>query len=147
MSKTLYRTVYISHSTIPDNLLKTQLDDIKHTSSKNNLGRKISGQLVHCHHTFIQILEGEEQSLKTLLSKIEQDSRHCGMQVIFSAAIDVREYPDWQQMEVITDEARLAKFGQYIQSIAALPLNTISSTQVQNILFQLSAINKEKLIK
>ena len=142
MPNNLYRIVYISHSTINDKELAAQLENIQQGSSTRNAKQKISGQLIYCEHLFIQTLEGQSDALNSLIETIKQDKRHTGFKVIFSGKVCERDHPDWSQMQVITDTTKLAQFKKYIESIAALPQNTMAASQTKDILYLLSSFNQ-----
>lgn len=142
MLSRLYRIVYISHSTIKDEHVETQLTDIQQGSSTRNAMLQISGQLIYCERLFIQTLEGQTNVLNTVIDKIKQDPRHSGFKVIFSGNITNRDHPDWSQMQVVTDTTKLAQFKKYIKNIAALPLNTITGSQTKDLLKLLTSFNQ-----
>ena len=142
MSSELYRIVYISHSTIQDEFLDTQLADIQQGSSQRNAARQISGQLIYCEKLFIQTLEGDRDTVNLVIEKIKQDTRHNGFKVVFYGKVAQRDHGDWSQMQVITDTSRQEQFTKYIKSIAYLPLNTITAEQTKDIIRLLTSFNQ-----
>ncbi len=52
--------------------------------SKNNNDLQITGILLHSMGNFFQVLEGEEESLKVLFKKIENDARHSEIFTIYN---------------------------------------------------------------
>lgn len=45
---------------------------------------------------FIQVLEGEERTVKTLGTRIKADPRHRNVTVLFEGKADARAFGDWQ---------------------------------------------------
>ena len=62
--------------------------------SNDQLG--ITGLLLHREDSFFQIIEGDQQSVETLFSKIGSDSRHTRVEVMFRGEAKGREFPDWK---------------------------------------------------
>jgi hypothetical protein len=125
----LHRIVYISYSLIKPSDLKSSLQNISEIASSRNKLKHISGQLIAIHGYFIQLLEGEFTELNELMNKINQDSRHSGIQVIYDSPISQRLLSDWSQMEVITDPRLVAPLNKCIEGIASLPVNTVISEE------------------
>ena len=61
----------------------------------NNARLGITGMLLYCNHTFVQILEGEEDIVNALLETIKRDARHQNVRLLSRKPIDRREYSDW----------------------------------------------------
>lgn len=84
---------YISSATkamSPDDL-----EEILRVSRENNARLGITGMLLYCNKTFIQIMEGEETAVNALLDKIKRDPRHTDFQILKRKTIERREYADW----------------------------------------------------
>ncbi len=56
----------------------------------------ITGLLLHREDSFFQIIEGDQASVEALFQKIESDSRHTRVEVMFRGASQGREFPDWK---------------------------------------------------
>lgn len=69
-------------------------------SQRNNARRNITGVMLHYDTTFLQVLEGNEQTVRNLLDTIGRDPRHMGMDIIFTRAAHRRVFRDWS-MEMI----------------------------------------------
>jgi uncharacterized membrane protein (DUF373 family) len=89
----MIQIAYISSATEP--MSKQALLHLLKNCRENNAGRGVTGMLLYCNGTFLQVLEGEERVIDELLDIIERDPRHTGMQVIQRKAIKQREYSDW----------------------------------------------------
>ena len=73
MQSQLKRVVYVSEKTDASD---TTLKDIIASSKKNNPEEDITGCLLSGSNSFLQLLEGPEDFVDTLYSKIRKDNRH-----------------------------------------------------------------------
>jgi hypothetical protein len=71
------------------------LDDIVKKSKINNPEHGITGLLFYHNQRFIQVLEGEKDSLEGLMSILEKDNRHKNIQRILDQPIKKRGFRDW----------------------------------------------------
>ena len=72
-----------------------ELTDILAISNINNSRDNITGLLLYSEGNFIQLLEGEEQGVKSTYERISKDQRHKGITPIASGFIDKRNFPKW----------------------------------------------------
>ncbi len=56
----------------------------------------ITGLLLHREDSFFQIIEGDQDRVESLFQKIESDSRHTRVEVMFRGDTNGREFPDWK---------------------------------------------------
>lgn len=89
----MYFIVYASSATTL--FSKDELLRLLATSRKNNERLGITGMLLYKDGNFMQVLEGEEQTVRTLHNKIKNDPRHRGMLTILQGESNQREYPEW----------------------------------------------------
>lgn len=89
----MYSLVYVSTAVIPFSNL--QLIELLKKSRENNDGLGITGMLLYKDGNFMQVLEGEEDSVFSLKAKIAADSRHRDMMILLSGPVRRREFPDW----------------------------------------------------
>jgi len=72
-------------------------------SRNEHLG--ITGKLLHCEDTFIQLLEGIEVAVKEVYKSISDDERLIAVKMITTGKSDERYYQDWSMaFEDITIE-------------------------------------------
>lgn len=91
-----YHLVYTSSATIPFN--NEDLLTLLRSSRERNHERSITGMLVYIEGNFIEVLEGEEKTVKSLFDKINNDSRHHDITVLFEETFDLghqRSFPEW----------------------------------------------------
>ncbi|MEQ8240260.1 MAG: BLUF domain-containing protein, partial [Cyclobacteriaceae bacterium] len=70
----IYYLLYVSHT---DNTFSQgELELLLNESRTNNKKFEITGMLIYLKNQFIQILEGEKETVLNLYHKITQDQRH-----------------------------------------------------------------------
>ncbi|MEQ8481677.1 MAG: BLUF domain-containing protein [Hoeflea sp.] len=96
------------------------LDDILRTSRKNNQHNGITGMLLWADGVFIQILEGEPDRVRRLVSRIQGDPRHCYFMVMHEQTTDERLFSDWSMGFKKLDPQRASDSDVFALSKAAL---------------------------
>lgn len=90
----LYNLIYRSQAAFPlnDEALTRLLMDCRLKNSQKN----ISGILLYGYGFFIQMLEGNEQDVRSLFyEKIMHDTRHYGVKILNEGPSYKRLYPEW----------------------------------------------------
>ena len=95
---------YLYISTAPP-LGREAVDAILATSARNNPARGITGLLLFNGRNFLQLLEGDESEIATLMERINADARHSGVSVLDRRGIDARTCPDWAMKRVLIAES------------------------------------------
>ena len=93
MENELYQIIYASVATraIPEEELVTLL---KLARDKNTrLG--ITGILLHCDESFIQVLEGPKDRVMEMFGDIQKDTRHNRVVILFEGPITNRNFSQW----------------------------------------------------
>lgn len=121
----LFSLVYISASSLlMDN---AELDEILAKSRQNNTQLGITGMLLYYEGAFMQVLEGNEETVRTLYARISQDARHHHLIVLLEEYIPERTFPDWSMgyhrinpdeathLEGFTSFAEANQFLEYFQ--------------------------------
>ena len=62
----------------------------------NNKLSDVTGLLVFVDGTFLQVLEGEESTVKDLMEKISEDTRHRDIKVILGSNVERRTFSNWE---------------------------------------------------
>jgi len=88
-----YCIVYLSTAT--SSLSQAELTQLLQRSQRNNHQSRITGLLLYCNGSIIQVLEGEEQKVKALYEMICQDHRHKQIIKLYSQPIEHRSFSDW----------------------------------------------------
>ena len=98
----LYELSYESVSR-PD-ISTSVIDGILETSRENNAALNVTGCLISYNGRFIQLLEGEKQTVKDLYEKIRRDKRHNDVRLIGENIAKERTFPKWGMAYFPIDE-------------------------------------------
>jgi hypothetical protein len=93
------------NSSIGDAQLKPLLEQ----AQEKNKALGITGILIDYDQTFLQYIEGENDSITELFSRIKSDSRHHSVELQFEGSIEKRLFPDWSMALQIVDEELFSK--------------------------------------
>jgi hypothetical protein len=100
------------------------------SARRNNEKLGLTGLLLYCNQSFLQVLEGEAEVIDALYQKIEGDPRHQKLRLLLRAPIDVRKYPAWSMGFDHVDEDRLIETMPGYQPATQYPL--VSADLVRN---------------
>jgi len=120
-----YCIVYLSSST---GLLSQQaLARILEQSQQNNRALGVTGLLVYCNGSIIQVLEGPEEQVKILYQTISRDNRHNQLIKLYSQPIESRSFSDWSMAYRTVSASEFSRFNQLIDNA-----RSVSPLQKQN---------------
>jgi diguanylate cyclase (GGDEF)-like protein/PAS domain S-box-containing protein len=89
----LHYLIYVSRSTRL--LSKEELVALKENSVRFNAANGITGYLVYRDGCFMQMLEGNRDTLKTLIERIGRDPRHADLRIVAEGKAWRRMFPRW----------------------------------------------------
>lgn len=72
-----------------------ELIDLLKVSRDKNKKHDVTGMLLYCEGTFMQVLEGDKNSIAMIYKTIELDSRHKNVIKLTSGTLKARNFPDW----------------------------------------------------
>ncbi len=90
---TIFTAAYLSEACHP--FSDSDLENLLDISWKNNRLSGVTGVLLYASGQFLQILEGDEQSVSRLLRHIENDPRHTRFRMVGTLNAQKRAFPDW----------------------------------------------------
>ena len=85
----------------PD-ITQKQVEALAIHSARNNSAHNVTGLLAYNTRSFIQLLEGDEATVRDIMGRIEVDDRHSGVTIIRREERPERECPDWSMQSLIT---------------------------------------------
>jgi len=88
---------------------------ILNQSSQNNTRLHVTGMLIYFEGTFIQVLEGAEDVVYSLLDKISKDARHKDVTVVHDEPIQEREFGAWEMAFRAIDDKQLKATEAFIE--------------------------------
>lgn len=86
------RVIYISEHKDYSN---QNLKNIIETSQKNNPSRDVTGCLISGTNTYLQLLEGPDNSVDELYTKIKTDNRHENIEKLVEEDVETRLFKSW----------------------------------------------------
>jgi hypothetical protein len=91
----LIELLYCSVS-VPSKLTHVDLDYILASARRRNVAEKITGLLLYYRGEFVQILEGEKESVINMYEKnIGTDPRHTALNKVHQNTISHRSFSEW----------------------------------------------------
>ncbi|MDG0816810.1 BLUF domain-containing protein [Bdellovibrio svalbardensis] len=93
MPKPIFQLVYLSHAV--EDISYTDIRDILDVSRAHNAKEDITGVLIYREGYFLQVLEGNKESVLKLVAKIKDDDRNFKLRVLLEADSPVRLFADW----------------------------------------------------
>lgn len=108
--------MYVSSAT--PILDEAELKKILNAAQTNNTKNTITGILLHSDGNLLQLIEGPESKVEALFAKIEQDTRHTQLMVLFRKRIEQRDFPNFKMgFRSATPEQLLAQFPAYTEIV------------------------------
>ena len=88
----LFHVIYVSSAV--KLYSRAELHDLLAVCVRNNSRTEVTGMLLYKEGNFMQVLEGEETTVRRLQKTIENDRRHRVMELL-SGILPERNFPTW----------------------------------------------------
>ena len=89
----LFRMAYVS--TASKLFDPAELRDMLKEANERNKKSGVTGMLLYKDGQFMQVLEGEAESVISTFSRISKDQRHHGIMVLVKGAVQERRFANW----------------------------------------------------
>ncbi|MEO8451935.1 MAG: BLUF domain-containing protein [Gemmatimonadota bacterium] len=89
----MFVLVYVSSAHRP--FSPSELVDLLAKCHRNNAKLGITGILLYKDGNFMQALEGDEEAVRMLHTRIGDDPRHKGLFTLLQGPLAERQFPDW----------------------------------------------------
>ena len=89
----LHRLIYCSQSTRA--LSALDLTELLNASRERNGVLDVTGMLLYCEESFLQLVEGPKADVDTVWASIQRDPRHGQLRVLEYLGVDRRRFDDW----------------------------------------------------
>ena len=137
------RIMYCSQAThdFSSDELVALLELARHENEKVGL----SGMLLYCSQSFLQVLEGEPEALSATYARILADGRHTALRQLMHADVPAPLFPDWTMGFEHVDDEDLAEELDGFTAATDYPLvnpDLITNAGVAQTLFGLYARNR-----
>ncbi|MEX8056936.1 BLUF domain-containing protein [Microbacterium sp. 16-032] len=93
MSSDLVSISYVSAAAEPFD--DDRLHDLLAQSRRSNHEHDLTGMLLYRRGRFFQVLEGPQDAVDELMTKIRRDPRHTDVRVLLTEHIDDRRFTEW----------------------------------------------------
>jgi len=137
------RIIYCSQAAYdfgPDELV-----DLLESARALNGRAGLSGMLLYCSQSFLQMLEGEAEAMESTYARIMADGRHLNLRLLMDAEVAAPMFPDWSMGFDHVDDEDLAEELDGFTPATTYPLlnpDLITNAGVAQTLLTLYAKNK-----
>ncbi len=131
----MYHLVYASSAAYL--FSPSELTDLLTVSRRNNTSLGVTGLLLYKDGNFMQVLEGERETIESLYQKIEADRRHHGCLLLLKGETEKRQFADWAMAFRDLNSARVQDvegYSTFLDSARADPAAPVDPTRVQRLL-------------
>tara|TARA_R100001369_G_scaffold91925_1_gene134804 strand:- start:210 stop:608 length:399 start_codon:yes stop_codon:yes gene_type:complete len=109
----VYTICYISSES--SDLKENQLEEVFSTTKINNGSEDITGMLLYYYGNFLQVLEGEKETLLNLFENIKKDKRHKNIITIFNKQNEHRIFEGYKSgFSIIKTKSDLKNLKKYL---------------------------------
>jgi hypothetical protein len=101
------RIIYSSQAT--HDLGPQELTELLSAARDLNQRVGLTGMLLYCSQSFLQVLEGEPRALQETYLRIGADDRHTNLRLLMDAVVAAPLFPDWSMGFDHVDDEELAE--------------------------------------
>ena len=137
------RLIYCSQAT--HDFGPEELVELLEQARGRNMGDGLSGMLLYCSQSFLQMLEGDDEAVDATYARVEADDRHTNVRLLMNAQVATRLFPDWSMGFEHVDEDEIAEELPGYTPATQYPLlnpDLITNAGVAQTLLSLYAKNK-----
>jgi len=139
----MQRIIYSSQAT--QDLSPDELVDLLRVARQHNEGADVSGMLLYCSQSFLQVLEGDKAVLRATYARINGDARHTNLRLLMDAEVTTQLFPDWSMGFDHVEEDEIAASVEGYTPATLYPLvnpDLITNGKVAETLLTLYAKNR-----
>ena len=108
----MHHIIYLSEATVP--FEESHLEQLLAKSRAFNAQHSVTGILLYGNEQFLQVLEGEEATVRTLYAHIRRDARHRDVTTYDDKAVSQRSFSDWRMAFQPLVPKELLSFASYL---------------------------------
>ncbi len=94
----LWMALYVSQASLE--LTPAELTALVTRAQVRNALAGLTGGLMCYRGRFMQVLEGDRDAVRQCLQRIEEDTRHHGMTVVYNGPLTSRRFGEWTMREI-----------------------------------------------
>lgn len=114
MIDSIRQILYISKAVQP--ISDTELHDIASQARVKNKRNGITGALLFTEDSFIQVIEGDYESIERLLVDIRADKRHRDITILMDRKVRSRDFKNWSMGMIRSSDVKTANDVKEIHS-------------------------------
>ena len=100
-----------------DSLSSSNLEDLFQFVVETNTTLNISGVLLHNNNFFLQVLEGDKDSIQDLFAKIRRDQRHHELLLILNQKVENRIFNNYEAtFSVLKSREDIERLNNYLST-------------------------------
>lgn len=105
----LYQVIYssVASAVMPKSKLYRILTEARSSNQRN----EITGVLVFAEGRFLQVVEGEKESVANIMMRISLDPRHEDVRILHEGIIESRSFPNWLMAYLTSNAKELANWA------------------------------------
>ena len=137
------RIIYCSQAT--SDMGADDLVEMLGSARRNNEAAGLSGMLLYCSQSFLQVLDGTPAALASVYARIAADRRHTRIRLLLEGEVSVPLFPDWTMgFEHVDDESLAEHVAGFIPATGYPLVNPdlISNAGIAVTLLKLYAKNR-----
>ncbi|WCT13206.1 BLUF domain-containing protein [Mucilaginibacter jinjuensis] len=104
--------IYMSSAT--QLMSNDELLELLKVSRENNTKKNLTGMLLYGEGAFVQVLEGEDETVDSTYDIIKADPRHKSIIQIISGKLEKRNFPEWSMGFKAVDRKIAEEFTGFI---------------------------------
>ena len=109
---------------------EADFDELLSQARERNESLEITGKLIYCEGTFIQVLDGSEKNVMDVYASIKTDKRLIATKVVTTGTVEQRYFKDWDmdfdQISLATinelEKCTLPNVTEYLSNAPAIKL-------------------------
>ena len=102
-----------------------EVEALANNAAKRNAEHNVTGMLAYNSRSFMQLLEGDSDDVRTIMEIIEADDRHCAITYIRQDERESRECLDWSMRSLTTPMTGAGSAETFLNSLPkAMELDT-----------------------
>ena len=111
-SQPVFQLMYRSRNRLPAEHRGDELADLFTRARSDNQRRDITGALLVSDQWFVQVLEGDEDLVRSLFDRIQRDPRHEDVELLFTEGAVSRAFAHWSMAKVAMPDVDLPLIAQ-----------------------------------
>lgn len=106
MTDSIRQILYVSKAV--QSISDTELHDIARQARAKNKQNGITGALLFTEDSFIQVIEGDNESIERLLDTLRADKRHRDMTILMDRKVPSRDFSNWSMGMIRASDVKKA---------------------------------------